>query len=214
MSLKNLQVIFKMDGTGVYSDKYEPTHLDALLMWVKCERAGLEPPGRNDPPDDIDMPFAKWEIGGHWGWRASVVISVNIVGEVIGYLRKRIRMDRIPYTDGGGIVTVGGEYMSKNIPIPKKICAYMTGYCVGDIDVVRDLASCIRYLGRYTSGGVGRVAAVEVVEIAGDWSCVKDSAAMRHLPKADGFRLCRVRPPYWNNVDRVNVCEIGDSYPV
>ena len=210
--MKNLQIIFNMDGTGVYSNKYEPTHLDSLLMWVIAQREGREPPERNEPPHEIEIPCAKWKIGDVWGWKASAIFPIDERGEVVGWLRRRIRMDRLPYTEGGGIVIAGGEYMNKNIPVPKSLCPKMIGYCVGDKDTIRDFLSEVRYMGRYTSGGVGRVCSVDVHEIEDDWSCVMNDRAVRVLPKLDGFRICRVRPPYWNSFEKINVCEIGDVF--
>jgi hypothetical protein len=49
-----------------------------------------------------------------------------------------------------------------------------------------------------------------VEDVDRDFSLTRDGHAMRWLPAADGMRLVRTRPPYWNSVGRVSCCEIGD----
>lgn len=201
-----------MDGTGVYSDKYEPTHLDALIGYVVADREGREPPSREDPPEELDLPLAKWQIDEHQGWKASVLLPVNIMGDVVGYMRKRIRMERIQITESRSFNIVGGEYMSKNIPVPKKLVRYMVGYCVGNQESILNLLQGIKYIGKYSTGGLGMVKSVSVEPVDYDYSCIKDGHAMRMLPLTDGYRACRITPPYWNNYNRINVCEIGQKY--
>jgi CRISPR type IV-associated protein Csf3 len=182
-------------------------------MWAKCEREGREPPSRTELPEWVDLPLDTWNINGHVGFKASVLFPISVHGESVGYMRKRIRMDRLAVSGGvKAINLVSGEYMSKNIPIPKLLVGKMVAYCVGITDDVRDLLSDVRYIGRYTSGGLGKVAGLSVDAINDDFSCVMDGRAMRHLPMATGYRRCRVVPPYWNNYDQINVCEIGDDY--
>ena len=208
--MQNLEITFHLDGTGVYADRYEPTHLDALIMWAQCEREGLEAPSRDQEPKEIMIPVDKWDHNGAWGWRASALFPVDLVGESLRFIRRRIRWERMQMTGGASFVTGGGEYMTKNIPIPISVTTAMIGWVRGDKDKVEDLLSDVRYIGRYTSGWIGNVNRLEVKEIESDYSCVKDGKATRHLPKADGFRLCRPRPPYWNSFGRVNVCEVGE----
>ena len=36
----------------------------------------------------------------------------------------------------------------------------------------------------------------------------------RWLPSLSGIRSVRIRPPYWNNIDRVMCCEVGEEYNI
>ena len=210
MNMQNLEITFDIDGVGVCYDKNTPTHLDALIMWAHCERLGYEPPKRDEPPIEIEIPLDKWKIGDTWGWTASALFPDGVIGESLRYMRKRVRMDRVQFSGQTSFNISGGEYMSKNIPIPMTLTKKLVGWARGDLEKVTDLFSDIRYIGRYTSGGVGNVIGCNVCVVDYDYSCIKDGHATRHLPKPDGFRLCRPRPPYWNCHERINVCEVGE----
>jgi CRISPR type IV-associated protein Csf3 len=88
----------------------------------------------------------------------------------------------------------------------------MIAYAVGDRGRVNQiLRKHIKFLGKKRAYGKGRIVGVETEIVDYDYSMFKDNFAMRFLPKEDGSRQCRVRPPYWNIWDRVNCCEIGDK---
>lgn len=70
----------------------------------------------------------------------------------------------------------------------------------------------IKYLGKKRSYGKGKVIDIKVEIIDNDYSMIKDGCANRWLPDKNGTRFVRIRPPYWNRIDRVNCCEVGDGY--
>jgi len=79
-------------------------------------------------------------------------------------------------------------------------------------EVKRVLKKYCKFLGKKRAQGKGGIVSIETEHIDDDWSLVKDGKAMRWLPNDTGFRDVRVKPPYWNLVDRVRCCEVSDPY--
>lgn len=82
--------------------------------------------------------------------------------------------------------------------------------CEGEFK--RDLKRFFANVGKKRSIGLGTVVDITVGRIDDDYSLVRDGLAMTWLPDPDGWRVCRTRPPFWNIVNAVTVCEIGDPY--
>lgn len=215
MSLSNLKITFNLDGTGVYYDPFEPVHLDALIAWALMpfhRPKGSEPPTRDEKPVDIPLPLGRWSIGDQWGWSASALFPEGPEGVDLRYWRKKFRQNRIVLTKGSPNL-MSGIYREYNTPMPLTLCLKMVGYAVGDRGRIEQiLRKHVRFIGKKAAYGYGHIVSTNVEIIDQDYSLVKDGVAMRFLPKQDGIRLCRIRPPYWNNVDRVNCCEIGEEY--
>ena len=211
--LNNLKITFHMDGTGLYYDPYEPIHLDALMSWALMpfhRRKGDEAPTRDDKPIDVPLPLGKWHIGGNWGWCASALFPEGETGESLQFWRKKFRQNKIEVTKGSPNLQ-NGIYREYNSPLPLLLATKMVAYAVGDRGRVHQiLRKHIRFLGKKSAYGKGRVLQVDVDVIPNDYSLTKDGAAMRFLPHADGLRQVRVRPPYWSNYERVACAEIGE----
>lgn len=205
-----LRVVVHLDGTGIYYDPAEPIMLDALLAAAVCRwHVHGEPPARDDAPDDIPLPLARWTIGDTWGWRASALLPDGPSFEGIQYWRKRLRQGRLELS-AGSPNTTNGPWRDWNMPLPLLLVARMVGYAVGEAGKIRrELRRSIKALGKKRAHGRGAVVGIDVDEIDEDWSLCRDGIAQRWLPQADGSRLVRPRPPYWNIVGRVQCCEIG-----
>lgn len=213
--LNPLKITFELDGTGLYYDPYEPIHLDALMSWALMpfhRQKGDEPPTRNGEPIDVPLPLGKWHINGQWGWNASALFPEGETAESLQYWRKKFRQNRIELTQGTPNLQ-NGIYREYNSPLPLLHCHKMIAYAVGDRGRVNQiLRKHIKYLGKKSAYGKGRVISVSVEIFGTDYSLTKDGKAMRYLPYDNGIRKCRVRPPYWNSYGSVNCCEIGDEY--
>jgi len=86
----------------------------------------------------------------------------------------------------------------------------MIAYAHGDRSTLQKvLRRGVKYIGKKAAYGKGRVTGIDVEWIKEDLSLKMDDRAMRWLPDPNGRRLVRPRPPYWNIVDRVRCCEIG-----
>lgn len=205
-----LRVTFYLDGSGVYYDPLEPLMLDGILA-AACSRHHVhgEPPARDDEPDDIPLPLARWERSGVWGWRASALFPEGETAESLVHWRKRLRQDRIELTGGSPNLT-NGVYRDWNMPLPLLLARTMVAYAVGDRRNVRhELVRSIRWLGKKRAHGRGRVVGIEVAQCDEDWSIAHDGVLTRWMPDAEGTRLVRPRPPYWSSSGRVQHAEIG-----
>lgn len=213
MSDRPLKVTFHLDGTGVYYDPYEPTHLDGLLGWcLAAIHAPGDPPRHDEEPVDIPLPLHRWHIAGHWGWHASALFPDGGTQETLQYWRCKFRDDRVDLTSGT-LSHVNSTTRDYQTPFPLLLCARMVGYAHGSRRRVEQLLKKnVKYLGRKPSMGKGRVVGIDVEWIEQDYSLVMEGKAMRHLPLASAPRSCRPRPPYWNRCGAIDCCEVGDEY--
>lgn len=211
MTFRHMQVIFSLDGTGVYYNPLEPLMLDGILASALCRHhVSGEPPARDETPFDIPIPLAKWHIDNEWGWKASALFPINTNTSSTFMIRKRFRQNRIEITNGSPSLT-NCAYHDLNMPLPMLLVDKLIAYAVGDIrKVKRELKRNVRYLGKKRAYGRGAVVSVDVCEIEHDWSISKDGFAVRYIPVCGGPKLVRPRPPYWNSVGRVDCCNIGD----
>lgn len=208
--MENLQITFYLNGEGIYFDLFDPIHIDALLSWVLIPKyVKLDNITKDQKPFDVPLPVEKWEINGQWGWKASALFPGEYF-ESIQYWRKKFRQNRVERMTGSANIQQG-KYREYNTPMCLVVTDRMYGYVRGNIKEIKRIFKKIRYLGKKTAYGKGKVIKLEIKEIEEDWSINKDGKAMRWLPQKNGSRLCRCRPPYWNRIERVNCCEINDS---
>jgi CRISPR type IV-associated protein Csf3 len=208
-----VKITFHLDGTGCYYDPAEPPALDGILAWcLAAYHTSGQPPARDEPPADIPLPIATWHIDGQWGYHASALLPDGQTFETLHFWRSRFREDRVGLisgtTDRGS-----GAYRDWQMPMPLILTDKLVAYAVGKRSVIRKvLQRGVKYVGKKSAMGKGRVVAIDVDHIDDDLSMVKDGRAMRWLPKPGGTRLVRPRPPYWNLVGRVESCQIGDMF--
>jgi CRISPR type IV-associated protein Csf3 len=210
-----LKVTFHLDGTGLLYDPHEPTHLDSLLNFAAVAHHSCgEAPLRNQAPPNIPLPVQRWQVGDVWGWCASALFPDGKTLESLQFWRKKFRTSRIQLATGSPNLT-NATYREYNSPMQLVLCHTMVAWCVGDRRKIRhELVRSIRHLGRKASMGKGVVNDVTVEHVEKDYSLVRDGIAQRWLPMEDGVRLVRPRPPYWNNVERVLSCEVGEAYDI
>ena len=204
-----MKITFNLDGSGVYMYPYEPVHIDALLTMMTVPKKEFGIIGRNDIPKDYDLPLEKHFFGEDWVWAASAV-RLFIKGESIQYWRKRFRQGRIELTKGSPN-TGSGKYRDYNIPMPLLIADKAVSYAIGDIGKITKLFSNLKYLGKKTAYGKGRINSIIIEEIEDDFTIEKNGAYMRVLPVKNGPRYGRIRPPYWNITQRCRTNYVGDK---
>lgn len=213
MSDKPVKVTFHLDGTGVFYDPFEPTMLDGILAWCLCAyHVSGDPPRRDEAPADIPLPLRRWEMGGSWGWHTSALFPDGVSVESLQFWRKRFRESRIELTSGSPNRT-NGTYRDWQMPMPLLLCPRMVAYACGDRSTIQKvLRRGVKYIGKKAAIGKGRVVGIDVEWIEEDYSLTKDGQAMRWLPIVGGARFVRPRPPYWNNVGKVDCCEVNQVF--
>ena len=224
-----IKVTFILDGTGMYYDPNEPPMLDGLDYLMQGNLHGRfngTPPQRDEPPIEQRLSFLRSIIDGQRVYHASALFPEGTQVSDLLYIRKKFQSNRIESTHGSPNLQ-NATYREYNMPYPKVLCHKLVGYAVvigysvternpnrrsavGEFR--RDLKRFFRNIGKKRAVGLGNVVDVLIDRIDDDFSLVKDGHAMRYLPDPNGWRICRVRPPYWNIVNAVNVCEIGDEH--
>lgn len=148
---------------------------------------------------------------GQWVWQASALFPDGPQTESMQYWRKRFRQNRVEIARGVPNIK-SGPYREWNMPIPKLHCLKMIAYANGNRKEVKRILKGIKFLGKKRAYGYGRVVSVECEGVQENYAIKRDGLSMRWLPDEKGIRDVRLRPPYWNMVDRVRCCEVGDRY--
>lgn len=209
----NFKITFNLDGCGIYYDINEPLHLDALLAFAlapfQTQQTDI---GRDDQPDDIQLPLMRSSVRGHSIWHASALFPVQQGGETLRFWRKKFRQNCIELTSGSPNLQ-SGIYREYNMPVPLLLAPQMIAYGSGDRGETQHiLRRHIKSLGKKRAYGYGKVTSIACEEIHEDLSLIADGIAMRWLPSPDGIRQVRPAPPYWNNIGKVSSCEVGAPY--
>ena len=211
-----VKITFHLDGTGVHYNPWEPLHLDALLAWVNVPYhdghvQGLQ---RNDAPTAIPLPLDLWEFEGARGFCASALFPEGGTQETILMWRKKFQASRAERIVAGSPNLQNGPYREYNTPLPLLLCHTMVAWAVGNRNKIKKAIRRVKFLGKKSSLGVGKVIGLEVELAVDDFSLVKNGRAMRWLPMPGAPRLVRTQPPYWNLHGRVPCCEVLDPYTI
>lgn len=215
--IRPLKITFEIDSAGLIYDPFCPPMLDGIIDWCLSpliRNKGETAPGRGDQINEIRLPLGIWHIGQYWGWCASALIPSDGESpqESIQYFRKKFRANRISLTNGMPNLQSGAtrEY---NLPFTVQLVDRLIAYCMGDRHTIDSLLRRnVRYLGQKKHRGRGRIEKISIEVVDDDYSILYNGIAMRWLPTRGGLREVRLRPPYWNNNDRVLCCEVGDEY--
>ena len=210
----NFKVTFHLDGTGVYFDENEPLHLDGLIGFclAPMQSKQLDFQADDAPDVDIKMPLLRSRINGHDVWHASALFLPGKKTDTLRYWRKRFNQDRVHLTTGSPNLK-NGVYRDYNTPIQLFLVDHLYAYASGNRkSVIKLLKKNIKSIGKKRAYGYGKVIDITSERIENDCSLVMDGIAMRWLPDNDGFRTIRPCPPYWNNVGRIQCCDVGDPF--
>ena len=210
--MRNLKITFFLDGTGVIVNPADPLHLDGLLSFCAMPADKIKMVDRNS--NDIfhpELPLAKWTHSGQWGWKASALFpEPERHPESIQYWRKKFRQNRM-HIISGSVNLMSGMYREYNMPMPLSLCLRMVAYAVGDRKHVSELLGKLKYLGKKTAYGKGRINNITVKTINDDFAIEKNGKYMRYFPDENGSRFGRVKAPYWNTTGRCQTCYVGDT---
>jgi CRISPR type IV-associated protein Csf3 len=229
--MNNFRVTFHIDKVGIYYDINEPIHLDSLIEYSYCEENKLEMLEQEDIPQLLPLPLELGEYKGVQVYKASALFYPSLfksfenlgfqgsenqesenqgfqglengITETLHYWRKKARLKNIDVAKGS-LNEMQGPYRSYNTPIPVLLIPELIGYFRGDGEKITKLLSKVKGLGKKRSYGYGKVVGFEIVEVAEDYSWIKDGLTMRYLPDPTGTRFVRPRPPYWHHHERIN----------
>jgi hypothetical protein len=186
-----------------------PVMLDALLMAVVGRRLRVLPPMRGEPGDPLPIPIATSECGRFY--LCSQGFSEPEWHEVRHKHRRApvSEMARLGTSKLRRVDIAAGANKSLRIPY---VCTTLRRdtiewWCLGDADQIRDLLSDVRYLGKHTGSGKGKLRAPWIVESCEPWEgfpVLRDGQPLRPLPAdypgaiggRQGYRP--VSPPYWD----------------
>lgn len=210
----NLKVTFEIDAAGVLFSCAEPPHLDALICRVLVplklgdRRTSCANP--DDPLEEITLPIPMTRINGSEVYRASALFADSDI-ESVRYWRKRFRQDRAELTTGAPNLT-NSTYKEYNMPMVISNCRclvwWMAAYSIRD---VKALLRKVRYIGKKSAQGIGKVVNLTVEQVDDDYALSRDGVAMRYYPHAGGWKSVRPTPPYWHNHGRVPCLAPGDA---
>lgn len=170
--------------------------LDGPLAWAAAVAGGL-PPITPDHAPDVDLPLARWEEAGAWGWCAS-----SARYEVERWISVDLR--RRPATAAMARYTTVGKHHLGLGPHKARNVIYEAAWvrtirwdvdCT-DRERLASLLDRITHLGSHTAIGYGHVAAWTIEPAVGP-----DGWRKRPMPTPGA--TVAVRPPYWHPSRRI-----------
>lgn len=174
-----------------------PIMIDSLVAWSVAQRMGRGDVARDTEPEDLALPFARWQQGDLWGWcasRAAYTVTRHTAGQI---RRKPATGAMARYTTVGRHHLALGPHKARDTTVEASWVDRLTWSClVTDRDLLASLLADVTHVGRSRAIGYGRI---------GTWTIEPatntDGWMNRHLP-GDG-PMQRVRPPYWHSLGRV-----------
>ena len=211
-----LKITFHLDqGAGTCFDPYNPIHLDSLIFWAMLPFSMTQKVlQRTETPDDIPLPLLEVSTQGRRMWKASALFIPGENGDMptdVRFFRKKFNTANISEARGN-VTLASGTFRDHNDPIKVLHIPEVIAYTFGNCHRLEQVVKRIPAIGVKRHRGLGRVEGVTVEKISDDKSLVSDGVAMRWLPDENGLRKVRTKPPYWNLIDRVQCCEIGENY--
>lgn len=106
------------------------------------------------------------------------------------------------------VLTVQGAYKNEFYSIERFVVDSITYYVRGDKEVIESLLKNLRYLGKKSSLGWGKIKHISIEETEKDYSIFKDGNLMRNIPiknswgfESNKVNLFRLTHPYWSRED-------------
>lgn len=110
----------------------------------------------------------------------------------------------------GRILTAGGHFKAKNMPVFTKFAKEICWYAVGDKIEIGRLLKFVTNLGKYTVQGFGAVLDWRIENWHSDWSLNSPSGLMRAIPAEQGTHFA-FRPPSWS-LENQTICRLPESF--
>lgn len=184
-----LQVTAHLDTTTVGLVE-QPVMLDGPLAYVCWQRDGGAPFISGDPVRDFDLPLARWDQGGTWGWCTSQA-ELDIVAYTSIELRQKPPTGEFSrFTTDRKYHRALGPYKARDTTIQGVLIRTATWQVdATDRERLEDLLTDIKYIGKHHRLGHGHIAKWRIEPgVEGRW---RD----RPMPEI-GAPPRAYRPPY------------------
>ena len=193
-------------GDGIHLDGV--LSFGAFLTLTPDERAAL--PALTGPvAEDFDLPLARWEAEGVWGWRASAAHAAWTRLARAEVRKRPAAGEMVRWTADAALKVDGGPLKAKDMVFPTAFASRLTWYCVGDPWQVRDLLGLVPGVGKLIGHGHGIVRRWTVTPWHSDWSVEREGRLTRRMPRAGGVLMGAIRAPYHHR-SRVAACDEPD----
>ena len=208
------RVTFHLGPQGIVFDPHEPIHLDGLIAWAGAFRYPPgEPPARDEPVEELELPVVKQRVNGVEIYRASALLPDGPQAWHEVRWRKRFRRARAHGMTRGVANYSTGLLREYNQPLRVLMVPRMVAYYHGSRRDVRKWFKALKALGHKRSMGFGTVTRIDIEPADADRCVEWQGRAMRYYPHPAGLKLVRPRPPYWNVTDRVRCLLPGETIP-
>lgn len=179
-------------------------HLDSVIAYIAMEREECDMeslPLEKFIPDDDD-------IKDLWVWKASALVPDRVLRRSALHCIRRYDDMEIQDAYEKGLVRSRGPENYYSGPLRPHVLSMpimyvntLTGWCVGDMQKIKDLLKDLDHVGKLRRIGIGRVNGIEI--IPDDDAHVKWQ--IRAMPqRLSGYVpvMTTIRPPYWLRSER------------
>lgn len=140
----------------------QPLMLDGPLAWaaaMAAHTAGTPiPPITREHAPDLDLPLARWEEHGTWGWCTSQAALAVAAHTAIAVRRKPATAAMARYTTDSHHHAALGPYKARDTTVPAAWVHSATWRIVAtDTDRLHNLLALITHIGRHRNLGHGHV---------------------------------------------------------
>lgn len=174
--------------------------LDGPLAWAAWQDAAATgqtiPPISDEHAHDFDLPLARWEKDGYWGWRVSNPITTPTHHSALEVRRKPASQAMAAYTTAREHHTGLGPTKARNVTLATTYYDTITWHAdITNEDHLEHLLGHITHLGARHRNGLGRVTHWDITPGP------EDGWRQRPMPTPGG-QVMRVRAPYWHPTER------------
>lgn len=198
--MTSLRVTARLDRPSVGLVDH-PFLLDAPVSWAAAQAAIRDgeqlPPITGEHVPDFDLPFARWDEGGTWGWMVSQADLTVEAWTAVEIRRKPATAEMARFTRESRHHSGLGPHKARDVIVS---AAWVTRAVweaeVTDRDRLEALLALVTHLGAHAGIGYGHVASWEIGPgTPNGW---------RHRPMPDpAGRVQGIRAPYWHHSRKV-----------
>jgi len=206
--MQNLKITLKLSSHAAISDN----PLDGLLAKLWFEKLKKTDSFNGDYFQTL--PFLELDKEGFYHISYPVYETKLLTNQEIhkAFMAKEF-IKHYPYKKVTGTMfdVSRGKYKSYVSPFERQQIDDVVFYLRGDEKEIKDLLSNLKFIGKKSGYGWGKISTIEIKNIKEDCSVVKDGVLMRNIPKGSeyeckidknkcktAYRLMQLTHPYWD----------------